>query len=150
MNFKSISIKTFFLVLLLSLQCLTSLAGIVKGTVRDTATGKPLPGAIVKANDGGDGDVTDINGEYSFEVANGIYEITVKYIGYKTVSKKDVTVSAAGATVDFQMETDSRMLGEVSVKVRRNMENERALQAVRQQANIAIENIGAKEIARKV
>ena len=68
MNFRSSATKTLFLVLFFSLQCLTSLAGIVKGTVRDTATGKPLPGAIVKANDGGDGDVTDINGEYSFEV----------------------------------------------------------------------------------
>ena len=66
MNFKSITTKTFFLVLFFSIQYLTSLAGIVKGTVRDTASGKPLPGAIVKANDGGDGDVTDINGEYSF------------------------------------------------------------------------------------
>ena len=149
MNFKSITTKTFFLVLFFSIQSLTSLAGIVKGTVRDTASGKPLPGAIVKANDGGDGDVTDINGEYSFEVADGTYEITVKYIGYKTVTKKDVTVGAAGVTVDFQMETDSRMLGEVSVKVRRNMENERALQAVRQEANIAIENIGAKEMSTK-
>lgn len=140
--------KIFFLILLLTLSTMAAMAGTIKGTVTDRQTKEPLTGATVQIAGTASGAVADIDGNYSLDIKNGTYTLTVRYIGYK-----DITLDAAkvkGETLlNFEMDSDAQALGEVSVVAKKNLESERALQMERQKATLAIENLGSKEMGIK-
>ncbi len=123
-------------------------AGTVKGTITDRQTKEPLTGATVQVSGTAQGAVADLDGNYTLELKNGTYTLTVRYIGYK-----DMTINAVeikGETVlNFDMEPDTQTLGEVQVTAKKNLEGERALQMERQKATLAIENLGSKEMSLK-
>ena len=94
------------------------------------------------------GVVADIDGNYTLNVNDGTYTITVRYIGYKDILLNSIKVKAE-TLLNFEMESDAQALGEVSVVAKKNLEGERALQMERQKATLAIENLGAKEMSIK-
>ena len=140
--------KIFFLILFLTLSVMAATAGTVKGTITDRQTKEPLTGATVQVSRTAQGAVADLDGNYTLELKNGTYTLTVRYIGYK-----DMTINAVeikGETVlNFDMEPDTQTLGEVQVTAKKNLEGERALQMERQKATLAIENLGSKEMSLK-
>ena len=140
--------KVFFFILLLVLSTMTALAGNIKGTVLDKQTKEPLTGATIQITGTTQGVVADINGNYTLNVNDGTYTITVRYIGYKDILLNSIKVKAE-TLLNFEMESDAQALGEVSVVARKNLEGERALQMERQKATLAIENLGAKEMSIK-
>ena len=137
--------KVFFFILLLVLSTMTAMAGNIKGTVLDKQTKEPLTGAITGT---ALGVVADIDGNYTLNVNDGTYTITVRYIGYKDILLNSIKVKAE-TLLNFEMESDAQALGEVSVVAKKNLEGERALQMERQKATLAIENLGAKEMSIK-
>lgn len=137
--------KVFFLILLLVLSTMTALAGNIKGTVLDKQTKEPLTGATIQITGTAQGVVADIDGNYTLNVNDGTYTITVRYIGYKDILLNSIKVKAE-TLLNFEMESDAQALGEVSVVAKKNLEGERALQMERQKATLAIENLGAKEM----
>lgn len=140
--------KILFLILFLILSAMTALAGTVKGTITDKQTKEPLTGATVQVAGSTQGAVADIDGCYTLQVPDGVYDLVVRYVGYVDITARQVKVS--GETVlNFEMETDAQTLGEVSVVAKKNLEGERALQVERQKATLAIENLGAKEMSLK-
>ena len=140
--------KILFLILFLTLTAMTALAGTVKGTITDKQTKEPLTGATVQVAGNTQGAVADIDGCYTLQVPDGVYDLVVRYVGYVDINASQVKVS--GETVlNFEMETDAQTLGEVSVVAKKNLEGERALQVERQKATLAIENLGAKEMSLK-
>lgn len=140
--------KIFFLILFLTLSVMAATAGTIKGTITDRQTKEPLTGATVQVSGTAQGAVADLDGNYTLELKNGTYTLTVRYIGYK-----DMTINAVeikGETVlNFDMEPDTQTLGEVQVTAKKNLEGERALQMERQKATLAIENLGSKEMHRQ-
>ena len=140
--------KILFLILFLILSAMTALAGTVKGTITDKQTKEPLTGATVQIAGSTQGAVADIDGNYTLNVPDGVYDLVVRYVGYVDINASQVKVG--GETVlNFEMETDAQTLGEVSVVAKKNLEGERALQVERQKATLAIENLGAKEMSLK-
>ena len=140
--------KVFFFILLLVLSTMTAMAGNIKGTVLDKQTKEPLTGATIQITGTAQGVVADINGNYTLNVNDGTYTITVRYIGYKDILLNSIKVKAE-TLLNFEMESDAQALGEVSVVAKKNLEGERALQMERQKATLAIENLGAKEMSIK-
>lgn len=136
--------KVFFFILLLVLSTMTAMAGNIKGTVLDKQTKEPLTGATIQITGTAQGVVADIDGNYTLNVNDGTYTITVRYIGYKDILLNSIKVKAE-TLLNFEMESDAQTLGEVSVVAKKNLEGERALQMERQKATLAIENLGAKE-----
>ena len=134
--------------LLLVLSTMTALAGNIKGTVLDKQTKEPLTGATIQITGTAQGVVADIDGNYTLNVNDGTYTITVRYIGYKDILLNSIKVKAE-TLLNFEMESDAQALGEVSVVAKKNLEGERALQMERQKATLAIENLGAKEMSIK-
>ena len=120
----------------------------LKGKITDKETNEPLIGATVQIVGTTLGIATDIDGCYELSVEPGTYHLLVKYVGYKELHREQVKISGT-TLLDFVLEADHAMLEEVSVKARKNMENERVLQMERQQASVAIENLGAKEMSLK-
>ena len=140
--------KVFFFILLLVLSTMTAMAGNIKGTVFDKQTKEPLTGATIQITGTAQGVVADIDGNYTLNVNDGTYTITVRYIGYKDILLNSIKVKAE-TLLNFEMESDAQALGEVSVVAKKNLEGERALQMERQKATLAIENLGAKEMSIK-
>ena len=140
--------KVFFFILLLVLSTMTAMAGNIKGTVLDKQTKEPLTGATIQITGTAQGVVADIDGNYTLNVNDGTYTITVRYIGYKDILLNSIKVKAE-TLLNFEMESDAQALGEVSVVAKKNLEGKRALQMERQKATLAIENLGAKEMSIK-
>ena len=93
--------------------------------------------------------IADIDGNYTLDVKNGTYTIEIRYIGYKNIQVTNIKVGKETLILNFELENDAQALGEVSVIAQKNLEGERALQMERQQATLAIENLGAKEMSIK-
>lgn len=121
----------------------------IKGIIRDKDSGEPLAGATIQIAGSQTGVITDIDGKYSLEVAQGKYTLIIKYIGYKDICLKGIEVGEEPVDLNVQMEGDTQLIGEVTVKAKRNLEGERALQLERQKASLAIENMGVKEMSLK-
>ena len=81
--------KIFFLILFLTLSVMAATAGTIKGTITDRQTKEPLTGATVQVSGTAQGAVADLDGNYTLELKNGTYTLTVRYIGYK-----DMTINA--------------------------------------------------------
>ncbi len=80
--------------LLLTLALITNFgfaaSGTVEGTVRDSQTGEPLPGANVMIVKTSLGASTDINGKYTIrEIPPGSYTLRATYVGYR---QKEVSI----------------------------------------------------------
>nr|WP_051290273.1 carboxypeptidase-like regulatory domain-containing protein [Bacteroides pyogenes] len=99
--------KISSILLLMILLTATAEAGIIKGSIKDKQTKEPLTGATVQIAAINAGTVADLNGNYTLHVANGIYTITVTYIGYKPIELRDIKAEKE-TTLNFEMEADSR------------------------------------------
>jgi len=83
----------------------------VFGTVKDASSGEALIAANVLMAEGL-GVVTDLDGRYSIEVANGDYTMTISYIGYETQTK---AVSLKGGQLELHFPLKTFTLNEVRV-----------------------------------
>ena len=116
--------KHLFITLLLLLAfSLESIAGIIKGTVIDKQTKEPLTGATIQIINTNTGAVSNMDGNYSLNLKNGIYTLNIKYIGYKTIEIKDIKVGAE-TIINIEMEADTQTLGDVTIvaKAKKNTE----------------------------
>ena len=65
----------------------------IKGCIKDRTSKEPLIGATVKVVGSDVAAVTDVDGNFSLTgLSDGIYDIEIKYIGYKTAVKRQVKI----------------------------------------------------------
>jgi TonB-linked SusC/RagA family outer membrane protein len=87
----------------------------VNGTVIDSDSGEPLFGVTVLDTNSGDGTSTDINGEFTLDIAGESTTLSVTYIGYVT---QDVDVSSNGNSqveIEIELAQDISRLDEIVV-----------------------------------
>lgn len=141
--------KIFLLFSLLLLAVSTVVAGTVKGTILDKQNKEPLTGASVVVSGTTKGAVADVNGTYALELPAGTYTLTVTYIGYKDIQTTPVQIPATGEIVlNFEMENDIQMLGEVSVTAQARRNNETALIQEQRRSLVVQTGVSAQQIAR--
>ena len=80
----------------------------IKGTVKYATDGEPIIGASVVQTGTTNGTITDFNGNFSLNVTSGT-ELTVSYIGFKTVKVK------AQPNLKITLEEDAQLIDEVVV-----------------------------------
>lgn len=80
----------------------------VKGVVLDAA-GQPIIGGTVRDRETGNGTITDIDGNFSLEVADGAI-LDISYVGYQSQ-----TVRVDGPTLTIRLKEDTELLDEVVV-----------------------------------
>lgn len=143
MTFRKIIATTLFI-------WLAGVAGAVpfRGVVVDKTTQQPLVGATLIVEGTTKGTTTDTEGRFALELAAGSHRIVVSYISYLT-QQLDIRVSEGMAETLVALEPDNQVLASVTVTARKNLESERALQTERIAANVAIENMGAREMSLK-
>ena len=101
--------KLLLLLLMLPLGALAQ--GTVSGTVRDNATGEPLPGVNVIVQGTNNGTATDMDGNYSLSGLNRGDRIVFTFIGFAEYSVEYVDQS----TIDAILDEDAQELDEVVV-----------------------------------
>lgn len=96
-------------------------SGIIKGSVQDEA-GKPLAGAIIKAQPSGKTTLSNESGNYILHLKSGHYEISFSFIGYKKTSKKITVLSGQQQELSAKLSTQvqDKELEEVLVVGSRN------------------------------
>ena len=100
--------KTIFTWLLMLLFALPLMARPVSGVVVDKATGEPIIGASVLEKGTTNGTITDFDGNFTLEVAEGA-TLEISYVGYATQS------IAAGDNLNVLLAEDTEILEEVIV-----------------------------------
>ena len=137
----------------------------LRGTIADLVTGETLIGAAILIEGTTEGTVTDLDGAYTLPLEAGSYDLSVSYIGYKSLSL-DVTIKPDGSGeveaedptslaygdeggLTIYLEPDNEALKNAVVTARKNLESLQALQNERIMSGFAIENMGAKEMSIK-
>jgi len=121
-------------------------AGIITGRITDLATGETLIGASVTYAEG-KGISTDIDGNYSLSVPNGLHQITVQYIGYKT-QIQEVEISETMQTLDIALSADDRTLANVTVVGEVQHGSEVAATREQQESPVAMTSVSEQQIKR--
>lgn len=105
--------KHFFFTLLLftmSIMCAWGQKKTLSGNVIDMA-GEPIIGASVMEKNTKHGTMTDINGNFTLEIAADAQSVIISYLGMKTQD-----VSVAGKTrVDIRLDDDNTLLDDIVV-----------------------------------
>ena len=93
---------------------------VVSGQVSEQDTGLPLEFATVTFLDATgtvvSGGITDFDGNYSIEIAKGVYTIQFDYISYKTYYMRDQQILQTTQLPKVLMQLDSESLDEVVVR----------------------------------
>lgn len=123
-------------------------AASLKGKVIDSDTKEPLLGATVFVLGTNQGTTTDLDGNFELKVDRGAASIEISYISYVT-QVLEIDVNGKTPELLIELVTDSQTISEVVVSTRKNLESEATLQNERIASNVAIENMGAKEMSIK-
>jgi len=135
--------NTKILPILVSLLLIPGLAmaqqGTVTGTVVDEETGETLPGASVQIPAEGVGAATDSEGQFSFRVAPGDYELRASFVGYQDATR-NISVSQGSTTqIRVQLQSAQAQLEEVVV-------TGLGQEQTRGETNVSVSNIDAAEL----
>ncbi|MDR0976765.1 MAG: TonB-dependent receptor [Prevotellaceae bacterium] len=141
--------RVFLLILIFTLAAMAAMAGNIQGTIIDRLTREPLMGATVRVGGTTQGAVADINGHFTLTLAPNAqpYTLYISYIGYRE-QVAEVRVTTADVVMDFELETDAEVLGEVSVVAAAKKNNETAMLREQQRSLVVQSGITAAQIAR--
>ena len=148
-------VKLFLAVLFIALYTPIAMAANIKikGAVKDKLSKEPIIGATIRLVGTQAGAVTDLDGNFELNgvgVLEGMYDIEVKYVGYKTEVRRKVRVENGNLVIlNLELETDAQELADVVVVAKKNRENENMLLLEQQKAVIAVQAVGVKELSRK-
>ena len=117
MDFKKFVLAT---ILFLASGVYVFAQGVLKGTVKNLTTGETLIGATVSYGPG-KGTTTDLDGNYSIDLPDGEYEISISYVGF-TPKVQKVKISGKPYLLDASLEPTQLQEVEVVADVARSRE----------------------------
>lgn len=112
-----LSLCFLLLAVMVSAQSIT-----VKGNIFEQGTNVPLEYATIAFTNTSDtskinGGITNEKGEYSIDIEKGTYNITFEYIGFKTVTLKNVNLQNSKTLANQFLSEDVESLEEISIIV---------------------------------
>jgi hypothetical protein len=120
----------------------------ISGRILDKATGETLVGAAVVVEGTSNGQVTDIEGNFTLEVEPGTYNLAITYISYQT-SKVSVIVKAKETTnITVALEESKTEMKEVVIVATAERSSSIALMIERKKASQVSDGISA-DLIRK-
>lgn len=138
-------------ILMLSASVLAASAGSLKGKVTDQKTHEPLTGATIEVVNTNFRTVADVDGNFTFDgLADGLYELSVRYIAYQDRSIKGVKVSSEASkdTLYIQLTPSEQVLQGVQVVGTMQQNNEVAMVKLAKSSQLVMTNVSAQEIKK--
>ncbi|NAS32156.1 carboxypeptidase-like regulatory domain-containing protein [Flavobacteriaceae bacterium R38] len=83
----------------------------ISGVIKDSKTNAPLAFANIVTNTN-KGTITDIDGKFEIQNANGVQSITISYIGYRS---KEIIITPSKSFYSIQLEENVEQLNEVTL-----------------------------------
>lgn len=107
--------KSCFLILFIFLLSeITLSAQGIRGVVKNT-DGEVLSYASVYVRNLGDGVPTNVEGRYELKLKNGVYDVLVQYLGYKSKLETVIITDDSWKELNFELEPQVYTLGTVEV-----------------------------------
>lgn len=124
------------------LQAFAQNTGTLNGSVKDKLTQEALVGVTIRLASANLGSSTDAEGNFRIAgIPPGSYNIEASYLGYAPQTKYNVVITTGNANqLNFELELDSKSLGEVVVS-----EN-RSVRIATVETPLSIQNLSVEEI----
>lgn len=123
--------------------------GVLKGTVRDAATGEPVMGANVVLLGTRAGASTDLDGNFVIQADTGSWSVKVSHLSYKeTVREQVVVLDGQQTALDLTCTPSVIDAGEVLITGTLQRSSENALLSVRHKASLVSDAVSSDQITR--
>jgi hypothetical protein len=122
--------------------------GKIRGTIYEESTGETLVGVTILVVGTTTGTMSDLDGQFTLDLAPGTYSIQFSYISYQTIVLEDVKVVSGQVTVldDLIMKESSQVLAEVVVSAEAIRTTEAALLTVKKKSASMLDGISSAKI----
>lgn len=92
----------------------------ITGKVIDKETNQPLEYATIAFYSHSDkkvvtGGITDMNGDFSITIPAGVFNISIEYISFKTITLENQELTVSKNIGTFSLEIDAESLGEIEI-----------------------------------
>jgi TonB-dependent receptor len=123
--------------------------GKIRGTVIDDATGETLVGVTVFIKGTQTGTITDLDGMFTINLAEGLYDVQISYISYETLIIEGVQVKDNDVTVMGELHLGQNMMDieEVVVKAEVIRTTETAIQTMKKKSTVMLDGISASKMS---
>ena len=123
--------------------------GVISGFVVDGETGEELIGVTVRVDGTMIGGITDIDGNYRFDLDPGNYTIVASYVSYATQKIEGVEIKAGEVNkMDFTMTTEKVELEEIVVQATAINNNEASLLKLQKKSLAVQDGISSSEMRK--
>ncbi len=137
----------FFSIIFLSQNLFAT--GAIRGIVTDKSTGETVPFANVFIAETGSGTTTDLDGNYSLDVAAGNHSVTFSYLGYEDYTVNDVVVIEGEVTaLDVQISEAGVVLVEVVVSAKQLRNTESAIATLQRKSTRLLNGVSSQTFSK--
>jgi len=122
--------------------------GTIRGKVLDDKTGEELIGVTVLIKNTSNGATTDLDGEFSIDVAAGSYDLQISYVSYQTTLIENIQVNSGEVNRlnNIRLNESTLELQEVVVTAEVIRNTEQALHTVKRKSPAILDGISADKI----
>ncbi len=122
--------------------------GTIRGKVLDDKTGEELIGVTVLIKNTSNGATTDLDGEFSIDVAAGSYDLQISYVSYQTILIENIQVNSGEVNRlnNIRLNESTLELQEVVVTAEVIRNTEQALHTVKRKSPAILDGISADKI----
>ncbi len=142
--------RIFFtwLTLILTTLAYTQEKGTIRGMVYDGSSGETLVGVTIAIKGTTTGTSTDLDGKFSIELNEGIYDLQISYISYQTLIIEGIRVTKNDVTVleNIILNESTLELQEVVVTAQAIRTTEAALQTIKSKSATMLDGISSAKI----
>ncbi len=122
--------------------------GVIRGTIYDEETGETLVGVNVLIKGSNTGTISDLDGKFSIELEDGIYDLQLSYISYQPLLIQDLKVIPNEVTLleNLYLKESSIELAEVVITAEAARSSEAALITIKKKSTSILDGISASRI----
>lgn len=122
--------------------------GDIQGTVFDDETGETLVGVTIVVKGTSNGTISDLDGNFMLELAEGSYDLQVSYISFQTLVIEAVPVKANEVynLNKIRLKSSSHQLGEVLITAEAVRKSEEALLTMKRKSVSILDGISSEKM----
>src|SRR5690606_18224114 len=141
--------KLFSFLLMLTSVVAIAQKGTIRGTVIADSNGETLIGVNILIKGTDSGTITDLDGQFTLQLDEGLYDLQISYITYETTTIESVKVEEGEVTIldNIRMISSDLLLGEVVITAEAVRKSEVALLSMKKRSASLMDGISAAKMS---